>query len=680
MRTVADTVTTSDEELLDLAMNSGAGRRDPYPFLRVLLARGEYSLLPDGRSFVYGYRPGAAILRSPAFLKHGEHASSASPRFTPEQVEILDRERPDAPGMLSSLDDPDHARLRRLVSHAFTPRVIEPYEQLIRDTLDHLLADVDTRAPIDLVATVNSQIPSQVVGQLIGLPLPDRDMFAHLAGLQSLGRDPDASFDDHLTAVRARREMYAYVADLIDSERAAPGDTPVGRLIRLEQQGGKISRAELISLLATVYSAGFGTTVRMLGNGLVGLLQHPDQAAYLRENPKRVRQVTDELLRFDTPVMTVAYYAGDGAMVGDRPLEPGSLCTVIVGAANHDHRVFADPDILDVTRPPRRQPAVVRVRHPLLHRTGAGPTGRRRRLLRVGQPIPEDGVGRRTVATGHVPGTSLHRDQRHPGAVVTGRLDGKRVVLIGAGQARGPSIGIGRATSLLFAREGARLMLVDRDTDAAEETRALITAEGSDAIVQRADVTSAADCDALSEATRAALGGVDVLFNGVGILGPGLAGDVDEDLWDTVMDTNLKGMWLSARSLLPLMIEQKSGSIVFISSIGGIRGGTSSVYGVSKAGVNRLVKSVAATYAAHDIRANAIMPGLMDTPMAIDSAIEGTEISRDELVREREAKIPMAYKGSAWDVAYAALYFASDESRYVSGACLPVDGAVLAAR
>ncbi len=346
--TVSDVGTHRD--LLEGAMHSAEGRHDPYPFLADMLARDQSCVLDDGRSFVYGYRQCTAVLRSPDFLKHGEHASSVPSGITAQQAEMLRRERPDSPGMLSSIDDPAHSRLRRLVSLVFTPRRLEPYVSLISRTLDEVLAGLDPAEPIDLVSTVNSQIPSQVVGELIGLPLPDRAHFARLAGLQSLGRDPDASFADHLTAVRARREMYEYVEGLIDAERSGSADTPVGRLVR-QQQDGEISRAELVSLVATVYSAGFGTTVRMLGNGMVALLRHPDQAAWLRQNPHLARQVTDELLRYDTPVMTVAYYAGDQAVLEDRPLKPSSLCTVVLGAANHDPRVFEDPDGLDVTRP-----------------------------------------------------------------------------------------------------------------------------------------------------------------------------------------------------------------------------------------------------------------------------------------------------------------------------------------
>ena len=339
----------SHRDLLEAAMQSVQGRLDPYPYLAELLARDQSCMLDDGRAFVYGYRQCTAVLRSPAFLKHGEHASSVPSGVTAEQAEILRQERPDAPGMLSSIDDPAHSRLRRLVSLVFTPRRLESYASLISSTLDGVLAGLDPSEPVDLVSTVNSQIPSQVVGELIGLPLPDRAHFARLAGIQSLGRDPDASFADHLSAVRARREMYGYVEDLIDAARSDPRDTPVGRLVR-QQQDGEISRAELVSLVATVYSAGFGTTVRMLGNGLVALLRNPDQAAWLRRNQPLARRVTDELLRYDTPVMTVAYYADDRAELAGRPLEPGSLCTVILGAANRDPRVFEDPDVLDVTR------------------------------------------------------------------------------------------------------------------------------------------------------------------------------------------------------------------------------------------------------------------------------------------------------------------------------------------
>ena len=263
---------------------------------------------------------------------------------------------------------------------------------------------------------------------------------------------------------------------------------------------------------------------------------------------------------------------------------------------------------------------------------------------------------------------------------MTDRLEGKRVVLVGAGQTPGRTMGIGRATALLFAREGAELLLVDRDPEGAQETQTLIEAGDGRSTVHRADITKAEDCTAMAEAARSELGGVDVVFNSVGVVGPGSVTEVGEDVWDAVIETNLKSMWLVAAHLLPLMVEQRGGSFIGVSSIAAQRGGNAAAYGVSKAGVNRLVRAIAQQYAKYDIRANAIMPGLIDTPMAIDSAVAQTETARQDLVDKREAMVPMTYKGTARDVAYAALFFASDESRYVSGTCLPVDGAVLALR
>lgn len=229
-------------------------------------------------------------------------------------------------------------------------------------------------------------------------------------------------------------------------------------------------------------------------------------------------------------------------------------------------------------------------------------------------------------------------------------------------------------------------MVVDRDRDSAEETAAQVRAEGGFAVVHVADHTSDEQCREMAAAAERELGGVDVLYNGVGIHGSGALVEIGVDLWDRVMDANLKGMFFTARHVIPLMTRQGTGgSIVLISSIGAIGGlrGVASAYGVAKAGVNRLVLALAASHAADNIRCNAIMPGMIDTPMAVDTALSvaghmAEGLTREEYAAKRAALVPLAYKGSAMDVAYAALYFASDESRYVSGALLPVDGALAA--
>jgi cytochrome P450 len=339
----------SPSDLLDEAMHSSEGQRDPYPLLQCLVDEQEYYISAEGNSYVFSYGLSQATLRSPDLYKGGEHVSSASMSFTRDQREVLSREEPDSSGMLTSIDDPDHARLRRLVSLFFTPKAIDKLRVYTEEVLDRMLADLPHDEPVDLLATLFTELPSEVVGSLIGLPLSDRAPFAALAAVSSVGRDPEASFDDRLKAARARRDMQDIIEAMIAEERRDPADTLVGGLIRLGTEGERISDAEVVSLTALLHSAGFGTTKRALGNGLVALLRHPEQAKRVRADESITRQATDEVLRYDPSVTTVAYWVGEGAHLRDAPLEPGSLCTVVIGAANRDRRVFEDPEAFDIT-------------------------------------------------------------------------------------------------------------------------------------------------------------------------------------------------------------------------------------------------------------------------------------------------------------------------------------------
>jgi cytochrome P450 len=336
--------------LLDAAMHSPAGLADPYPLLERLQATGEWFVADDGHVFVHGYEQSQATLRAPHFYKGGQHVSSATTTFTSEQQAVLRAEQPRSPGMLSSIDDPDHARLRRLVSIEFTPKAVSRLQDLTTGVFEDVVATLPRDEPVDLLSTLFTEIPSEVVGSLLGLPLRDRAHFAELAAVSSVGRDPEATFDEQLAAVRARRAMHEYIGSMIAEERRSPGDTLAGRLIRLEAEGERISDDEVVSLGTLMHSAGFGTTKRTLGNGIVALLRNPDQADALRADPTITRQATDEILRYDTTVMSVAYWSGEGAQVDGTPLEPGTLCTVLIGAANHDPRVFDEPSRFDVTR------------------------------------------------------------------------------------------------------------------------------------------------------------------------------------------------------------------------------------------------------------------------------------------------------------------------------------------
>jgi NAD(P)-dependent dehydrogenase (short-subunit alcohol dehydrogenase family) len=249
-------------------------------------------------------------------------------------------------------------------------------------------------------------------------------------------------------------------------------------------------------------------------------------------------------------------------------------------------------------------------------------------------------------------------------------------VVVGGGQTPGETIGNGRATAILFAREGARVVVVDRDLASAEETVAMICDEGGDAVAHGADITDAESCASVPDVATATYGALDVLHNNVGIgAGDQPATRVEEDAWQRIFDVNLSAMWRTCKAVIPVMRAAGHGAIVNISSIASICSTNTAAYQISKAGVNTLTQHLAMGGARHGIRVNAVLPGLMNTPMAIEGISAARHIDRDQLVAERDAAVPLGRKmGSAWDVAYAALFLASDEAKFITGVLLPVDG------
>ena len=256
------------------------------------------------------------------------------------------------------------------------------------------------------------------------------------------------------------------------------------------------------------------------------------------------------------------------------------------------------------------------------------------------------------------------------------RLKDKIAFVMGAGCV-GEGWGNGKATAVLFAREGARVICVDRDLASAERTVAIIEEEGGRAEALRADITSAADIDTAVSAAISRHGRIDILQNNVGIAEPGGPEAIDEASWDRVMAVNLKGFFLTCQRVLPEMVKQGGGAIVNISSVASIT--TISVpmisYYSSKAGVNHFTRAVAVEYAARGIRCNAVLPGLMNTPMIVEP-YKHVYDNVDDMIARRDALVPMGKMGTAWDVAHASLFLASDDAKYISGALLPVDGAL----
>jgi NAD(P)-dependent dehydrogenase (short-subunit alcohol dehydrogenase family) len=257
------------------------------------------------------------------------------------------------------------------------------------------------------------------------------------------------------------------------------------------------------------------------------------------------------------------------------------------------------------------------------------------------------------------------------------RLKDKAGIVVGAGQTPGETIGNGRAAAILFARAGAKVLLVDRDLASAQETAALIAKEGGTAQCCAGDWTRAADCKAYAQACVDAWGRIDFLQNNVGIgAGDATPDALTEEAFDRIIRVNLKGCLLSCQAVIPIMRQQQAGSIVNISSIAAVAyAAPLTAYKISKLGMNALGQSLALSNAKHGVRVNTIMPGLMDTPMAIEAMAALLNVPRQQLRAQRDKQVPLRGKmGTGWDIGYASLFLHSDEAGFITGVVLPVDG------
>lgn len=257
-----------------------------------------------------------------------------------------------------------------------------------------------------------------------------------------------------------------------------------------------------------------------------------------------------------------------------------------------------------------------------------------------------------------------------------GRLAGKIAIVVGAGQAPGEGLGNGRATAMRFAEEGAEVLLVDRNLKSAEETLDLIERSGGKGSALEADISVEDDCRAIAEACLKTYGRIDVLHNNVGIghVADQDAVSMDEEIWERIFRVNTKGIMLVCKHVLPAMIEARSGVITNISSIAAICTPPQLfAYKSSKAALNAFTQAMALKYASKNIRANVIMPGLIETPMATEQHVSGEE--RQKRNEMRNKAVPLGRQmGNAWDIANASLFLASDEARFITGVLLPVDG------
>ena len=257
------------------------------------------------------------------------------------------------------------------------------------------------------------------------------------------------------------------------------------------------------------------------------------------------------------------------------------------------------------------------------------------------------------------------------------RVAGKAAIIFGGGQTPGETIGNGRATAILLAREGARIAVVDRDLASAQDTVDAIASEGGSAIGLAADVVSESAVRAAVEACRDAFGRIDILHNNVGAslaLGDAVATDLEEAAFDRIVQVNLRGMWFACKHALPVMREQGGGSIVNISSMAVRSAYPYLGYKTTKAAVIALTENLASANARYGVRANVILPGLMNTPMAIEPRV-AAGVPREQVIGDRDRQVPLGRKmGTGWDIAYASLFLHSDEAKFITGVSLPVDG------
>jgi NAD(P)-dependent dehydrogenase (short-subunit alcohol dehydrogenase family) len=258
------------------------------------------------------------------------------------------------------------------------------------------------------------------------------------------------------------------------------------------------------------------------------------------------------------------------------------------------------------------------------------------------------------------------------------RLKDRIAIVVGAGQSPGEGMGNGRATALTFAREGARVLCVDRNMESAQETVDMIGATGGIAAAFKADVTREAELKAMVADTMARWGRIDILHNNVGV---SLAGgdtdllDITEEALDRCVAINLKSCIFASRQVIPIMRAQNSGAIINISSMAVITTYPYVAYKATKAAMVAFTEQLAYQNAQYGIRANVILPGLMNTPMAVDTRAREFKKSRAEVEAARDAQVPLRRKmGTGWDVANAALFLASDEANFITGVTLPVDG------
>ena len=343
-------------DLLQAAMEAARAREDPLPLLAQLHDDGTHmAWMPDGYIAVYGYDVSHRVMRSPQFGRQSPIVDGSRVvwpvALSPDQAARIRAADTASMGQwLQLIDPPDHTRLKRLVTAAFTPTRIERLRSSIEAHFDSVVRAIPNGEPIEFVQRVAFPVPSAVIGELIGLPVQDRTWFAKHAAAQRFDKDPLASFEGLLAAAEGRRAIADYLDSLLDEREHSPRDDLVSELIRVRQEGDRLTRPELIALTAMMYIAAYGTTADFLTNAVLTLLRHPEQLRALRADPTLVGPTGEEVLRYCPVVVSLDYWSKADAEATGLAIPDRTPLHVFLAAANHDPTVFDDPSAFLVTR------------------------------------------------------------------------------------------------------------------------------------------------------------------------------------------------------------------------------------------------------------------------------------------------------------------------------------------
>lgn len=329
-------------------------RTDPYPFYHKVFDRGPVVKAADRFFVVSGFEEASALLRNPAF---GHSEPEVLP--DPHENEPVDDQGRVIRSFLA-LDPPDHTRLRRLVSKAFTPRMVEQLAPRVEELAKELVSKALEMGEFDLMAEIARPLPVVIVSEMLGVPLADRDRFEGWS--HAMGRALDPSFliekETVAAAVAARREFVAYFRELAKERRNRPTGDLFSDLVSVSDEGDRLSEGELVITAMLLLVAGHETTTNLIGNGMLALLNHPEQHRKLAEDRSKIPNAVEEMLRYDSPVQLTTRIALRDATVGGESVGEGDQAVLLLGAANRDPRAYEDPDRFDVDRPSPRHLAL----------------------------------------------------------------------------------------------------------------------------------------------------------------------------------------------------------------------------------------------------------------------------------------------------------------------------------